>query len=186
MKNLILSMVLVLSISVFAQNKPTTTTTTTTKKTETTTTETKPATTTQSKSTTTKTKKQTKPKSKKSKSTAKTKKPKSGDQVVDKALYSEKEKEKARKNFYKEIDSIGMSPEVKKEYTAIVKKHWARIQGARKGSKLTKDAATEYVNQVIRDQNSEIQRILNVDQFKKHEVIMDKYQNSVLYRIEQY
>jgi len=108
-----------------------------------------------------------------------------GEQVVTKPLYTTKEKEKTRKNFIKDVDSIGMSPEIKAQYTAIVKKHWARIEEANKDRNLTKDQATEYVNKVIKDQNLEIQPILTVEQYTKHIYIMNRYHNSVLYRIEQ-
>ena len=108
----------------------------------------------------------------------------SGDDVVNKALYTPAERESTRKNFIKEVDQIDMSPEIRAQYTAIVQKHWSRIRTANNERKLTKDQATDYVNRVIREQNSEVNRILTVEQYNKHELIMNRYQNSVLYRIE--
>ena len=107
-----------------------------------------------------------------------------GDKVVKKALYSKEEKESTRKNFRKEIETIGMSPDVKTKYTAIVEKHIARITTANKDRKMTKSQATDYVNRVIKEQNQEIEAILTSEQYKKHKLIMNRYQNSILYRIQ--
>lgn len=202
MKNYIVSIVLVLGMNVFSQTKPTTsTTTTTTTTTKTTKTETKPAgtqtkpastkttTTTTTKSTkpasTTTKSKSTKPKSTKSTSKKSTTTTKPGDKVVKKALYTPKEREQTRQNFINEIQQIGMSPAVEAQYEVIVKKHWERIKAANKDRTLTKTEATEYVNRVINEQNSELQAILTPGEYDKHMLIMKRYQNSVLYRIEQ-
>src|SRR4030095_16354136 len=96
-----------------------------------------------------------------------------------------KEREQTIQNFTNDIEQIGMSPAIEAQYKAIVKKNWERIIAANKDRTLTKTEATEYVNRVINEQNSELQAILTVGEYDKHMLIMNRYQNSVLYRIEQ-
>lgn len=106
------------------------------------------------------------------------------DKVVKKALYTPKEKETARKNFLKEVDKIGMSPSVKTKYLAIVDKHTSRLKDANKDRKLTQSQATTNVNKIIKEQNQEIKNILTPDQYKQHKLIINRYQNSINYRIQ--
>lgn len=106
------------------------------------------------------------------------------DKVVKKALYTTKEKEKIRKDFLKEIDKIGMSPDVKTKYLAIIDKHTDRLKATNKDRKLTKSQAKYNINKIINQQNSQVQRILTVNQYKKHLSIINRYQNSMIYRVE--
>ncbi len=108
----------------------------------------------------------------------------SSEKVVKKALYTKKEKEKARKEFLKAVDTMGLAPNVKTEYLAIIEKHTARLKAVNKDRKLTKSQATHYVNTVMEEQNLEVQRVLTVDQYRNHLVIADRYQSSIIYRIE--
>jgi hypothetical protein len=111
-------------------------------------------------------------------------KPATGDKVVTKTLYTPKEKEEIRKRYLKEVDGIGMSPTVKTEYLAIVNKYGDKLIAANKDRKLTQTQATTKVNKLIKDQNQEIKSILTPDQYKKHKMIFNRYQNSINYRIE--
>jgi hypothetical protein len=111
-------------------------------------------------------------------------KPTNGDKVVTKTLYTPKEKEEIKKVTQKEIDGIGMSPEVKTKYTAIIEKSRGRLIDANKSRNLTKTQAKEKVNKIIKEQNQEIKGILTPEQYKKHKLIMNRYQNSINYRIE--
>ncbi|MGL2963978.1 hypothetical protein ACSVH2_09195 [Flavobacterium sp. RSB2_4_14] len=111
-------------------------------------------------------------------------KPATGDKVVTKKLYTAKEKEEIKKNYTKEVDAIGMSPEVKAKYTAIIKKYTDKLRDVNRNKDLTQTQATTNVNKIIKDQNQEIKKILTPDQYKQHKIIYNKYQNSINYRIQ--
>jgi len=113
-----------------------------------------------------------------------TTKPATGDKVVTKTLYTPKEKADIQKKFRKEVDEIGMSPELETQYLAIVKKHTDKLRTVNNDRKLTQTQATTKVNKIIKDQNQEIKSILTPDQYKKHKMIINRYQNSINYRIQ--
>lgn len=106
------------------------------------------------------------------------------DKVVTKTLYTPKEKEEIRKKFLKEVDEIGLSPEIKTKYLAIVSKFNEKIKVVNKDRKLTQSQFTTKVNKIIKDQNQEIKSILTPDEYAKHKLIINRYQNSIIYRIE--
>lgn len=125
---------------------------------------------------------QTKPAQSKTPQTSSQTKPE--EKIVKKALYTDKERAQARKNFAKDVEKIGMKPDVKKQYMAIIDKNAERLRASNKDRKLTKKQATDYVNKVMAEQDQAVKHILTVEQFKKHESITNRYQNSALYRIE--
>lgn len=111
-------------------------------------------------------------------------KPATSDKVVTKTLYTTDEKEDIRKKFLVEVDEIGLSPEIKTKYLAIISKYNDKFKVVNKDRKLTQSQYTTITNKLIKDQNQEIKKIVTPDQYKKHKLIMNRYQNSINYRIE--
>jgi len=107
-----------------------------------------------------------------------------GDKVVTKSLYNTKEKEEIRKKYLKEVDEIGLSPELKTKYLSIVSKYNEKLKVVNKDRKLTQSQLTTEVNKIINEQNEQIKSILTPDEYEKHKLIINRYQNSINYRIE--
>ena len=108
---------------------------------------------------------------------------KKDDKVVAKPLYTKAEKENARKKFLKEVDEIGLSEDVKTKYTGIVQRHTEKLKNVNRGKNLTQSQLTYSYNKIIKDQNQEIKKILTVEQYKKHKIIINRYQNSIINRV---
>jgi hypothetical protein len=64
-------------------------------------------------------------------------KPATSDKVVTKTLYTTDEKEDIRKKFLKEVDEIGLTPEIKTKYLAIISKYNEKFKVVNKDRKLT-------------------------------------------------
>ena len=67
---------------------------------------------------------------------------------------------------------------------AIISKYNEKFKVVNKDRKLTQSQYTTAANKLIKDQNQEIKKIVTPDQYKKHKLIMNRYQNSINYRIE--
>jgi len=106
------------------------------------------------------------------------------EKIVKKALYTEKEKEVIRKNFRSDVAKIKMTPETKTKYLEIIDKNLARIQATNKDRNLTQAQASFNINKIIEQQNNDVKAILSPEQYKKHKMMMDRFQNSMNYRIE--
>jgi hypothetical protein len=99
-------------------------------------------------------------------------------------LYSPKEKEEIKKTFLKEIDQIGMSPVVKTKYLETINKYSEKLKAVNKDKSISNTELTTKANKLIKDQNQEIKKLLTPDQYKKHKIIYNRFQNSINYRIE--
>jgi negative regulator of replication initiation len=103
---------------------------------------------------------------------------------VTNTLYSPKEKEEIKKTFLKEIDQIGMSPVVKTKYLETINKYSEKLKAVNKDKSISNTELTTKANKLIKDQNQEIKKLLTPDQYKKHKIIYNRFQNSINYRIE--
>ena len=103
---------------------------------------------------------------------------------VTNTLYSPKEKEEIKKTFLKEIDQIGMSPVVKTKYLETINKYSEKLKAVNKDKSVSNTELTTKANKLIKDQNQEIKKLLTPDQYKKHKIIYNRFQNSINYRIE--
>lgn len=103
---------------------------------------------------------------------------------VTNTLYSPKEKEEIKKTFLKEIDQIGMSPVVKSKYLETINSYSEKLKAVNKDKSVSNTELTTKTNKLIKDQNQEIKKILTPDQYKKHKIIYNRFQNSINYRIE--
>ena len=103
---------------------------------------------------------------------------------VTNTLYSPKEKEEIKKTFLKEIDQIGMSPVVKTKYLETINNYSEKLKAVNKDKSISNTELTTKANKLIKDQNQEIKKLLTPDQYKKHKIIYNRFQNSINYRIE--
>lgn len=108
----------------------------------------------------------------------------SKEKVVTKRLYTEKEAEKIRQEYRKNVKTIGMSAEVQKKYTKIITDYTKKLTYINKDRSQTREQYIAKVDRVIREQNSKIQKILTPNQYKKHLIIYNPFAESVRYRIE--
>jgi hypothetical protein len=106
------------------------------------------------------------------------------DPVLKKALYTKTEKQQSKKNFHQQVDKIGMSPDKKSKYLAIVDKYSSKVTDVNKSRKLTKSQCTNYINTSFQSLNQEIKPLLTPEQYNKHKLIADAFQNSILNRIK--
>ncbi|ESU26492.1 hypothetical protein FLJC2902T_24630 [Flavobacterium limnosediminis JC2902] len=106
------------------------------------------------------------------------------DKVVTKRLYTEKEVEKIRQNYRKEVKTIGMSPAVEKKYAKIVTDYTKKLSDVNRDRTKTREQYIASVNRIVREQNSKIQKILTPTQYKRHLIIYNPYAESARYRIE--
>ena len=106
------------------------------------------------------------------------------DPIVKKALYTKTEKEKSKKHFHQDVEKIGMSPEKKTKYLSIVDKYIGKIIDVNKSRKLTKSQCTNYVNSNFKSLNQDVRRLLPPEQYNKHILIANRFQNSILNRIK--
>ncbi|UOK42056.1 MULTISPECIES: hypothetical protein [Flavobacterium] len=104
--------------------------------------------------------------------------------VVTKKLYTEKEVEKIRKNYQKEVKTIGMSAEVQKKYAKIINNYTTKLSYINKDRTKTKEQYRASVDRIVREQNSKIQKILTPTQYKRHLIIYNPIWESAKYRIE--
>ena len=84
----------------------------------------------------------------------------------------------------KEIDQIGMSPVVKTKYLETINKYSEKLKAVNKDKSISNTELTTKANKLIKDQNQEIKKLLTPDQYKKHKIIYNRFQNSINYRIE--
>jgi hypothetical protein len=113
------------------------------------------------------------------------KKPANSNKAVTNTLYTPKEKEDIKKRFLNEIEEIDMSPTVKSKYLEIINKNSEKLKAINKERSVSQTEISTRANKIIKDQNQEIKKILTPDQYKKHKIIYNKYQNSINYRIQQ-
>lgn len=107
----------------------------------------------------------------------------SSDKIVSKTLYTKKERKSARKDFLRDVDSLGLTPEVKTQYLDIIQKNVTRMKATNNDNNLTQEQAIQITRDVFRQQNDEVSRILTPDQYRKHMTIVKRYEESIIYRI---
>lgn len=104
------------------------------------------------------------------------------DQPVKK-LYTAKEKAKIKENFYKNIKTLKMTPEVEKSYLGVVNKYSLRLNEANRNMDLNNEQYERVITSLIKEQNSKVKKVLTYDQYKKHLILFNPIENSIKHRI---
>ena len=113
-----------------------------------------------------------------------TKKATNSNKAPSNTLYSTKEKDEIKKRFLNEIEDIEMTSTVKSKYLEIINKNSEKLKAINKDRSISNTEIATRANAIIKNQNQDIIKILTPDQYNKHKIIYNKYQNSINYRVD--
>ena len=104
--------------------------------------------------------------------------------VVTKNLYTIKEKEKIAQNFYKDVEKLGLSPEVKKQYLELVNATSTKLKYINHDRGRTREQIKASSDKIFNDQNIKIKSLLTFKQYQNHLLIYNRLQESIKFRAD--
>lgn len=107
-------------------------------------------------------------------------------EIVDKSLYTTEEGQAMFDQFKSQVDSIGLTPEVKEVYLNIITSNLIKMNQINKGKNNTQRVLKQRLKVILEDQRKELKKIMSTPQFKRHQQIYKPMIMSIVHRIDSY
>lgn len=107
-------------------------------------------------------------------------------EVIERPLYSKEEGQAMFDQFKSQVDSIGLTPEVKEVYMNIITSNLIKMNQINKGKNNTQRELKQRLKVILEDQRKELKKIMSTPQFKRHQQIYKPMIMSIVHRIDSY
>ena len=107
-------------------------------------------------------------------------------EIIETSLYTKEEGQAMFDQFKNNVDSIGLTPEVKEVYLNIITSNLIKMGQINKDRNTTQRDLKQQMKVILEDQRKELKKMLTYEQFKKHQQIYKPVIMSIVHRIDSY
>lgn len=107
-------------------------------------------------------------------------------EIIETSLYTKEEGQAMFDQFKNNIDSIGLTPEMKEVYLNIITSNLVKMGRINKNRNTTQRDLKQQMKVVLEDQRKELKKLLTYEQFKRHQQIYKPVIMSIISRIDNY
>jgi len=107
-------------------------------------------------------------------------------EIIETSLYTKEEGQAMFDQFKNNVDSIGLTPEVKEVYLNIITSNLIKMGRINKDRNTTQRDLKQQMKVILEDQRKELKKMLTYEQFKRHQQIYKPIIMSIVHRIDTY